>query len=391
MGFPFAYRAKSRKGKGLFRKAPDPREVGDRFGRLLKRMQGGAVLRAAWKGDRYLAELEVSALVPPVSLVVGDDAELAISGDATFGPAVIADVAARMAPILDELDFVWVSEPPALEGIQAMLCTKVRDTLQKADGPVRIGVPPRKFLIDAPVLTALGPRDAAWRDAVLADASRAQDAFPYWRPGPGQTALARALVAMWLEIPWREPLDREERDLFKQVDDDLRAARKAKLDVPWRAWQELLRHLGIEDEEVEEHAKTAPETSDADIGYRRYDLEAELSGGWTVRMPGIMVNHWEDDGARYWATDGDRVIEFTSLTAGDEHDSAKLIEVAPEKYEVIERFADGEQRGRAEAFMDDDVPVVIGLMARAPHIGILTCKGGEREWALSTWRSLRVG
>ncbi|HTL35928.1 MAG TPA: hypothetical protein VL326_22515 [Kofleriaceae bacterium] len=386
MGFPFAYRAKSRKGKGLFRKAPDPREVGDRFGRLLKRMQGSAVLRAAWKGDRYLAELEVSALVPPISLVVGDDAELAISGDATFGPAVIADVSARMAPILEELDFVWVSEPPALEGAQAMLCVKLRDTLQKTDGPVRIGVPARKFLIDAPILTALGPRDAAWRDGVSADASRARDAFPYWQTGPGQAALARALVAMWLEIPWREPLDREERDLFKQVDEDLRAARKAKLDVPWRAWQELLRHLGIEDEDVDEHAKAA---SDPEIGYRRYDLEAELSGGWSVHLPGSMISHWEDEGARYWATDGDRVVEFSSLTAEEERDSAKLLAVAPEAHEVIERFVDGDRHGRAEAFEDDGVPVVIGLVACAPHVGIVTCKGGEREWALSTWRSLR--
>jgi hypothetical protein len=56
---------------------------------------------------------------------------------------------------------------------------------------------------------------------------------------------------------------------------------------------------------------------------------------------------------------------------------------------VIDRYAEGEQRGRAEAFEDEGVPVVIGLMARAPHVGILTCKGGERDWALSTWRSLR--
>ncbi|HUS26978.1 MAG TPA: hypothetical protein VMZ53_00660 [Kofleriaceae bacterium] len=386
MGFPFAYRAKSRKGRGLFRKAPDPREIGDRFGRLLKRMQGSAVLRAAWKGERYLAELEISPLVPAISLVVGDDAELTITGDATFGPAVIADVAARMAPIFEELDFVWVDEAPSIETAQAMVCAKLRETLQKSDGRVRIGVPARKFLIDAPVLTALGPRDAAWRDGVSAEPSRARDAFPYWEPGPGRAALARALVAMWLEIPWREPLDREERDLFKQVDEDLRAARKAKLDVPWRAWQELLRHMGVEDEDVDEKAKDA---TDPPIGYRRHDLEAELSGGWSVRMSGAMIGHWEDDGARYWATDGDRVLEFTSLTAEEERDTDKLLAVAPEAHPVIARFAEGEQRGRAEAFEDDGVAVVVGLMARAPHVGILTCKGGERDWALATWRSLQ--
>jgi hypothetical protein len=102
-----------------------------------------------------------------------------------------------------------------------------------------------------------------------------------------------------------------------------------------------------------------------------------------------MISHWEDEGARYWATDGDRVVEFSSLTAEEERDSAKLLAVAPEAHEVIERFVDGDRHGRAEAFEDDGVPVVIGLVACAPHVGIVTCKGGEREWALSTWRSLR--
>jgi hypothetical protein len=32
---------------------------------------------------------------------------------------------------------------------------------------------------------------------------------------------------------------------------------------------------------------------------------------------------------------------------------------------------------------------VIGLMCVAPHVGILTCKGGSQDWALATWRSLR--
>ena len=386
MGFPFTYRAKSRKGRGLFRKAPDPRDIGDRFGRLIKRMYGDAVTRAGWKGERYLAELEIGS-VASVSLVVGADAELEVTGDATFGPAVIADVATKLAPVLDELDFVWVDTPPTLEGAQAMLCAQLRDKLQKADGEFRMGMPPRNFLIDAPVFTALGPRDAAWRDAVLADPSRARDAFPYWDPGKAQAALGRARVSMWIEVAWREPLDREERNVLKQIDEDLRTARKANLDVPWRAWQEVLRHLGIEDEEVEEHVKTA---TDSPIGYRRHDLDVELSGDWFVTLPGSMVGHWEDDHSRYWATDGERVVEFTSLTADAEHDSDKLIEVAPEKHEVIARYSEGSQRGRAEAFVEEDVPIVVGLMVNAPNIAILTCKGGDREWALATWRSLRV-
>jgi hypothetical protein len=192
---------------------------------------------------------------------------------------------------------------------------------------------------------------------------------------------------MWLDLPWREPLDGDERDLMKRVDADLRAARKAdpQLALPWPDWKELLANLGIEDEDVNEHAGDAPAT----IGYRRHDVVVELSGGWSVDLPGAMVGHWEDDGARYWATDGERAIEFTSLTANDETDSAALLAVAPERHAVIERFAERDRLGRAEAFDDGDVHVVIGLMAHAPHVGIITCKGGDEAWALATWRSLK--
>lgn len=312
----------------------------------------------------------------PVLMTVTDDSELVVTGDAWIGPALVVDVANKLAPILEELDFVWT------EAIElAAWQTKLRDALaeQVRSGKTRFGVPAgRRFLVDPPILTALGPRDASWQ--------MYEDAFAWWDLGEGKAELARALVKMWLEVPWREPLDGDERDLMKQVDDDLRAARGAKLAVPWGAWKELLAHLGIEDEEVEAHAKdTSP------IGYRRYDLEAELSGGWHVTMPGAMVGHWEDDGARYWATDGDRMIEFTSLTAEGEGDSDRLLAVAPEAHPVVERIVNGELRGRAEAFTDDDVHVLIGLVASAPHVGILTCKSSDPDdsWARTMWKSLR--
>lgn len=312
----------------------------------------------------------------PVLMTITEAAELVVTGDAWIGPALVVDVANKLAAILDELDFVW-TEPVELAAWQ----TKLRDALaeQVRAGTTRFGVPAgRRFRLEAPILTALGPRDASWHTY--------EDAFAWWDLGEGKAELARALVKMWLEVPWREPLDGDERDLMKQVDEDLRAARSAELAVPWDAWKELLANLGIEDEEVEQHART-PST----IGYRRYDLDAELSGGWHVTMPGAMVGHWEDDGARYWATDGDRMIEFTSLTAEGEGDSDKLLAVAPEAHPVVERIADGELRGRAEAFTDDDVHVLIGLVASAPHVGILTCKSSDPDdsWARTMWKSLR--
>ncbi len=379
--------ARSRKGRGLFRRAPDPREVSSRVAWLVRRMLRDVVARATTKQDRYVAELQFHPAAPPATLSVEADAELVLRAETSrIGPGYHAHVIERMTPILDELDYVW-TDSFDLAATQAAMCAWLAGELQ-GEARVRIGMPEnRTFRVDAPVLTVLGPRDAAWRDAVRANPLHAADAFPWWDLGPGRAERSRALIAMSLEVPWREPLDSAERDLMTQVDEDLRAARKADpaLALPWSEWKELLAHLGIEDEDVNEKAGDAKPA----LGYRRADLDVELSGGWWVCQPGSMVSHWEDDGAKYWATDGDRAIEFSSLTAPDEQDSAKLLAVAPERYEVIERLVEDRRHGRVEVFEDKGVPVAICLMTDAPHVGILTCKGGTREWALATWRSLR--
>lgn len=373
----------------MFRKAPDPREVGERISRLIRRVLQGGVERAGWSKDvkdRYVVELRVVPGGPLATLSVEADAELRLRGDATaLGPGYVMELVARLGPLLEEIEFVW-TEPVELASLQAVACKAIAAAL--AATPVRLGIPEsRKFTIDAPVLTALGPRDAAWCDAVRADPMRAADIFPWWGRGPGAAERARALTALWMDVPWREPLDSDERELMQRVDDDLRAARKAGIaELPWAAWKEMLSNIGVEDEEV-----LAKATPSAPIGYRRYDLEVELSGGWFVTMPGSMVGHWEDDGARYWATDGDRALDFSSLTVDGEDDSERLLAVAPEQHAVIARHGEGRYRGRAEAFDDEDVHVVVGLMACAPHVGILTIKGGDEAWAVATWRSLRQG
>jgi len=339
------------------------------------------VTRSGWKQDRYLIELDCD--VGTATLTLDPTSELALRGEtSTVGPGYHADVIERIDPILEELDYAW-TDAFDLATTQRAICEWLVAELNAPE--VRIGVPQR-FRIDAPILTPLGPRDEVWRAAVLADPRRGADAFAWWDHGPGHAERARALLTMWRDVPWREPLDGDERALMKRVDEDLRGARKAGIaDLPWADWKQLLVHLGIEDEDVNEHAGDRPAT----IGYRRHDLIVELSGGWHVQLPGAMVGHWEDDGARYWATDGERAVEFTSLTANDETDSARLLAVAPEQHAVVDRLVDGERHGRAEAFDEDDVHVVIGLMACAPHVGILTCKGGDVAWALATWRSLQ--
>jgi hypothetical protein len=367
VGFGIDLRARSRKGKGLFRRAPDPREVADRLGWLVLRL-----FKA--KNPSHVSLFSGTH----VKLTL-DGAELCVEGEtAAIGPGYHADVIGKLAPLLDELDFVWVEAPPSLSQIQQQMTAWLVGELRAER--TRWGVE-RPFVVDAPVLTPLGPRDAVWRDAVLAGGSPA-DAFPWWGEGPGHAALARALLAMWHDVPWREAVDDAERDVMKNVDVDLRAARKAGLAVPTGAWAELLGHLGLEEEGL---ASGGPP-----IGYRRHPLDVELSGGWRITLPGAFVGGWMDDGARYFATDGDRVVEFTSMTANEATSSDELLAVAPERHAVIERLADGSRRGRAEAYDEGDMHVVIGLVADAPEVGILTCKGCDDAFALGVWRSLRV-
>lgn len=388
VGFRFERHARSRKARGglrsLLGKAPDAREVGERLGRLLPRMWKGTELDVSAR--RITADLHPFA--PPLRIVVADDGALEVSGDAAaVGPAYHDDVMARLAPVLAELDYGWDGEAPdPREAVLGWLAEELRG------GATRIGMPAeRTFQTGALIQTAMGPRDAAWREAVLADPRAGQNAFAWWDRLPGHAERARAVLAMWHEVPWREPIDAAERALMKRVDRELRAARKADpaLVLPYAEWAELVGHLGDDERAGELRARGA---GPAVIGYRRFDMDVELDGGWSMTLPGAFVGAWEDDGERYWATDGDRVIELTSF-ATTEDDSAKLLEVAPALHPVIERIADGARHGRAEGYDEGDVHIVHGLVAIAPHVAILTCKAAASDpaWALAIWRSLRNG
>ena len=382
MGFVIERRARSRKARSglraLLGRAPEAGEVRARLGRLLPRM---------WKGEVEVSAKRITAALhpfaPPVRFKLEPDGALIVRGEAgAVGRAVGDALAARLAPILDELDYAWDDDgdDPRAAAL-AWLAGELRD------GATRIAMPEGRAFVADGIHTALGPRDAAWRDAVLADPAAGKDVFAWWDHGPGQLARSRALLAMWHEVPWREPFDKPEHALMTRVDHDLRIARDAGLDVPYAEWAELVGHLGEAGraDELRAHA-----TGPAVIGYRRFDMVVALDAGWSITLPGAFVGAWEDAGQRYWATDGARVVEVTMLET-TETDSAKLLEVAPPRHAVIERAAVGTRHARAETYREDDVHIVHGLVAVAPHVAIVTCKGraDDEPWALATWRSLR--
>jgi hypothetical protein len=111
VGFGIDRRARPRKGPGLFRRAPDPRELAERLDRLARRMFKGAVRAPSRKRAPRSIELDLHAAAPAVIIAVTDDGELAVTGDtARLGPGYHVDVLTRLAPLLDELDYVW-AEP----------------------------------------------------------------------------------------------------------------------------------------------------------------------------------------------------------------------------------------------------------------------------------------
>ncbi|HEY4240935.1 MAG TPA: hypothetical protein VGM88_14025 [Kofleriaceae bacterium] len=383
-------RAHSRKAKGGLRailgKAPSAAEVGQRLAWLARR---------AWKKDvtdlsTTSCTLQFVAGASPVRVTVLPDGDLEVRASThALGPGYAAYVLARMAPVLEELEFVWApdDEGDGKAAALAWLVERLREGADDPDAQVLVGMPAeRVFLVDAPVLTALGPRDAAWRDAVLANPAKGADAFPWFEGGAGTEARAKALLAMWHELPWREPLDEDERAQMTEVDALLATAAKAKLPLPYGAWAELVELLGDGDRAEVLRAKAAP--GEPPIGYRRFDMEVGLADGWSMTLGGGFVGVW--DGDRYLATDGARSIEFTSF-ATTQGNSEALIAVAQEQYPVIERISDGPRAGRAEAYDQARFRVVHGLMAVAPHVAILTCRGDVRDepWMLETWRSLR--
>jgi hypothetical protein len=248
------------------------------------------------------------------------------------------------------------------------------------------------FHLDAPIHTAMGPRDEAWRAAVLADPRRGADAFPWWGSGPGDAARSRALRALWFDVPWREPLDDDERALLTRVDADLRVAYRAepRRALPWPAWAELQGWLDDDDAVVAEVARRAGDEV-ATIGYRRWPMTVDLSGGWSVRLPGDMVAGWDEDGGRLWATNGAQAVEFVSVTAVGQRDPAALLAAAPERHPVSAHHAAGGLCGRVEHQIDDDVHLFHGIMAAPEAVALLTLKGeaADEAWAIEAWRSLR--
>ena len=156
---------------------------------------------------------------------------------------------------------------------------------------LQVGIPgTTRYTFDGAIATVLGPRDDAELDAAVADTRVATDITPWWADATdGQALLNRALALMWLDVRWRAPAIKEERELLDEVHRTLTRAYPTDptLAYPWRAWAELIEMRGIDDPMSRQVLVRADrETGDVTpIGYRRAPVTIRHEG-WALEIPG---------------------------------------------------------------------------------------------------------
>jgi hypothetical protein len=92
-------------------------------------------------------------------------------------------------------------------------------------------------------ITPLGPRDRDWFWKVSTGSIHPKEFFPWFDAGLGADYFPnRALVQMWNNVRWRNPVNESETALLKSVVNSLKVAYNLNnaLDFPYGEWIELL-------------------------------------------------------------------------------------------------------------------------------------------------------
>jgi hypothetical protein len=264
------------------------------------------------------------------------------------------------------------------------------------------------------VATALGPRCIDWFRGVVADPLRGMDFFPWWHEGLGPAFfLGRGLTRMWQDVRWRTPITDDEARLLMDVHLDLERAWHDDdlLPLPWREWQEIIGYLENyfgyvefaegQDRSAEIQRRAADVTADTPlIGYRRRRVQVNLTGGWSLTIPGELAEEWESGGQTWSAWYGGRTVWFSSWSVQGQNGERPAEEILQEIElpEVAERYElrEGRVCGRA-VFMprQEEGQAVWNLRAySAVAGGFALCNvyvqgRDDLPWAIEIWKTLR--
>lgn len=232
------------------------------------------------------------------------------------------------------------------------------------------------------VVTALGPRDAAYWSAIETDDAAAERFFAWWEPGTGAGyLLGRALCRMWCDVRWREPRKPDEKRVHDEVLELL--ARAWALDpkrpYPFAEWQELLdlRH---------ENLPAGAPTTDAEpaIGYRRGMLVARPFPGAAIRIPGAFSEAFDKRGN--WSAWEDGRTVWVSLLSATQRQATKTAPVDQPEPTYVRFEEDGEPMHKVHGKR----VLHEGDALRVLFVTVVFASSKHLDWANETYRSARL-
>ena len=268
----------------------------------------------------------------------------------TAGPGLHAHASELLGALGDELGIAWdpAGDPTGYfatrelarveDALLAQLGELAREVLVLAGrgaADLALFLPDDvRFEHDGLLATPLGPRDRAWVERVARDPRQGIDVLAWWAPGEDAAYhRGRALAELWTEFRWRPPLDDRERAQHARVLASLERAYALdpELELPWRAWSELLQLTGEDSlRATRTHLRAERAPLAPPIGYRRRPVRVELSGGWSLRVPGTLATEWRERGT-WVGWDAVRSVWFTSVTReGDGDDTETTLAGLPE-------------------------------------------------------------
>lgn len=372
--------------------------------------------RTLTSGDVELA-IDLHPAAPRLLMTASDTGRISVVGEtAEAGPGYHRFVGRVLERMATDVGIEWTDGDGALTFAdrsateRAYLAwlgprlTRARVLAARAERGIHLGMPAGAHMTTEAVLaTVLGPRDAAWLDAAIADPRVAIEITPWWADAPdGRYLLNRAQILMWLEVRWRAPAVEGEADLLDEIHRTLSRAypMDPSLAYPWHAWAELAFFRGIDDQMSREAARRASLTPEpaALVGYRRGPVRVTHEG-WSLEIPGAYAERRTAD--EWWAGGAGRSITLaatrTGLTDGTPMPAQAFVaqfgaELGPDALS----HRDGEVFGRARLTTDATSGLEIGVLegysairGSGAAVRIEFDDPNAWQWALDTWRALR--
>jgi hypothetical protein len=345
--------------------------------------------------------LRLAPTDPGLRFIAEDSDRLRVLGDPLFvGPGYRLFLSRELVALGKHIRLRWMESPRiGPDEASALAHERLAQEAREALDRLTLSGQPQNLLLlpghhyhhDGVVSTPFGPRDMRWLAQAAVGGLRAQEVFPWPEGGLGaRTLLGRALSLIWTELRWRKPFTSAEAASLAEVDDLLQRARDAEpgLDLPWSAWAAVQGWLGLEGASALEVRRRA--LSDAAIpGFRRWPVRVQLSGAWSLTIPGSMAESWEEDGT-FCGEEHGRALWATVMVGPRARQPARLAEepgsLHHEGFGVAGQATVGENPEdpgsyvlSAQSFSEGSAVVVTACFSDPSDLG----------WAEEAWRSLR--